>query len=58
MYMVFFFKENCVPGISMEQENMVSKDKEDKGSTPLTVTSYVMPLWTVVVVMSIFGALQ
>ena len=58
MYIVFFFRENWVPGISMEQENMVSRDKEDKGITPFTVTSYVIPLWTVVVVMSIFGGLK
>ena len=42
----------------MEQENIVSKDKEVKGITPFTVTSYVIPLWTVVVVMSIFGDLK
>ena len=47
-----------MPGISMEQENMVSRDKEDKGINPFTVTSYVIPLWTVVVVMSNCGALK
>jgi hypothetical protein len=39
MYMVSFLSENWVPGISMEQENTVSRDKEDKGMTPFTVTS-------------------
>ena len=39
MNIVSFLRANMVPGISIEQENIVSKDKEDKGRLPLTVTS-------------------
>ena len=49
MYIVFFLRENWVPGICMEQEKTVSGVREDIMMTPLTVTSYVMPLWMVVV---------
>ena len=58
MYMVSFFRENWVPGISIEQENTVSKDMHDNGMIPLAVTSHVIPLCSVVVVISILGDLQ
>ena len=43
--------ENCVPGISREQENTVWWDKEED-SRVVTDTSYNRPLLTVVVVIS------
>ena len=42
----------------MVQENTFSRDKEDKGMTPMTVKSFVMSLCTVVVVVSILGDLN
>ena len=51
LYIVFFFRENCVPGISMEQENTVCWGKEEDRMV-VTETSYMSPLLAVVVVMS------
>ena len=51
LYIVFLLRENCVPGISREQENTVWWDKEED-SMVVTDTSYNRPLLTVVVVIS------
>jgi hypothetical protein len=51
LYIVFLLRENCVPGISREQENTVWWDNEED-SMVVTDTSYNSPLLTVVVVIS------
>ena len=51
LYIVFLFRENWVPGISMEQENTVWRGKEEDKMV-VTITSYNNPLLAVVVVMS------
>ena len=51
LYIVFLFRENWVPGISMEQENIVWRGKEEDMMV-VTDTSYSNPLLAMVVVVS------
>ena len=52
-YMVSSLRENWVPGMSMVQENMVWSESRSVDRLVLTVTSYMRPLLTVVVVTSL-----
>ena len=52
-YMVSSLRENWVPGMSMVQENMVWSERRSVDRLVLTVTSYMRPLLTVVVVTSL-----
>ena len=53
MYMVSSFSENGVPGMTMLQENMVWSDSWEVAMLVLTITSYIRPRLTVVVVTSL-----
>ena len=50
---VFSLREYGVPGICMVQENTVWRDSKDVMMLVFTVTSYIRPLLTVVVVTSL-----
>ena len=52
-YIVSSLSENWVPGMSMVQENMVWRERRAVARLVLTVTSYMRPLLTVVVVTSL-----
>ena len=56
-YMVSSFKENWVPGMVMVHENTVWRERRAVARLVLTLTSYMSPLLTVVVVTSLWRLL-
>ena len=57
LYMVFFTREYWVPGIIMEQEKTVCWEREEERLVR-TDTSYMIPLLTVVVLVSLKAGLS